>query len=59
MSWVLSLSSKYHSCFVQIDWGDLNGGAGTEEISFGISVEDGVDWGISLEPGTEVRALSV
>ncbi|XP_050980602.1 CDK5 regulatory subunit-associated protein 3 [Labeo rohita] len=36
-----------------IDWGDLNGGAGTEEISFGISVEDGVDWGISLEPGTE------
>ncbi|KAL1264495.1 hypothetical protein QQF64_004850 [Cirrhinus molitorella] len=36
-----------------IDWGDLGGGAATEEVNFGISVEDGVDWGISLEPGTE------
>lgn len=39
---------------MQIDWGDLGGGAGTEEVNFGISVEDGVDWGISLESGTEV-----
>ncbi|XP_077056827.1 CDK5 regulatory subunit-associated protein 3 isoform X1 [Siphateles boraxobius] len=36
-----------------IDWGDLGGGAGTEEVNFGIAVEDGVDWGISLESGTE------
>ncbi|XP_051770786.1 CDK5 regulatory subunit-associated protein 3 isoform X2 [Ctenopharyngodon idella] len=36
-----------------IDWGDLGGGAGTEEVNFGISVEDGVDWGVSLESGTE------
>ncbi|XP_043108993.1 CDK5 regulatory subunit-associated protein 3 [Puntigrus tetrazona] len=32
-----------------IDWGDL----GSKEVNFGISVEDGVDWGISLESGTE------
>lgn len=36
-----------------IDWGDINSGAGTEEVNFGITVEDGVDWGISLESGTE------
>lgn len=38
-----------------IDWGDLGSGAGTgsEEVNFGISVEDGVDWGIGLESGTE------
>lgn len=36
-----------------IDWGDLGGGAGTEEVNFGISVEDGVDWGISLDSGTK------
>ncbi|XP_067225574.1 CDK5 regulatory subunit-associated protein 3 isoform X2 [Chanodichthys erythropterus] len=36
-----------------IDWGDLGGGAGTEEVNFGISVEDGVDWGVSLESGNE------
>ncbi|XP_067285750.1 CDK5 regulatory subunit-associated protein 3 isoform X2 [Pseudorasbora parva] len=36
-----------------IDWGDLGGGAATEEVNFGISVEDGVDWGISLDSGTK------
>ncbi|KAF4106496.1 CDK5 regulatory subunit-associated protein 3 [Onychostoma macrolepis] len=36
-----------------IDWGDLGGGAGTEKVDIGISVEGGVDWGISLESGTE------
>ncbi|XP_048026203.1 CDK5 regulatory subunit-associated protein 3 isoform X2 [Megalobrama amblycephala] len=36
-----------------IDWGDLGGSAGTEEVNFGISVEDGVDWGVSLESGNE------
>ncbi len=61
MSCVLSTypSSIYHSCFVQIDWGDLGGGAGTEKVDFGISVEGGVDWGISLESGTKVRALNI
>lgn len=61
MSWVLRvcLSSIYHSCSVQIDWGDLGGGAGTENVDFGISVEGGVDWGISLESDTKVRALNI
>ncbi|XP_051968735.1 CDK5 regulatory subunit-associated protein 3-like [Xyrauchen texanus] len=36
-----------------IDWGNLGSGAGTEEVNVGISVEDGVDWGISLESGPE------
>lgn len=36
-----------------IDWGNLGVGADTEEVNFGISVEDGVDLGISLESGTE------
>lgn len=53
------LSTIYHSCFVQIDWGDLGDGADTKEVNFGISVEDGVDFGISLESGTEVRALNI
>ncbi|KAI1887141.1 hypothetical protein AGOR_G00203080 [Albula goreensis] len=34
-----------------IDWGELGSGDGAGD--FGISVEDGVDWGISLEPSTE------
>ncbi len=42
---------------MQIDWGNLGGGAGTEKVDLGISVEGGVDWGISLESGTEVRAF--
>ncbi|KAM4623686.1 CDK5 regulatory subunit-associated protein 3 [Polymixia lowei] len=36
-----------------IDWGDLGSGTETQEVNFGITVEDGVDWGISLEPGSE------
>ncbi|XP_076855332.1 CDK5 regulatory subunit-associated protein 3 [Brachyhypopomus gauderio] len=36
-----------------IDWGDLSGGASTEEVGSGITVEDGVDWGITLESGKE------
>ncbi|XP_007259224.2 CDK5 regulatory subunit-associated protein 3 [Astyanax mexicanus] len=36
-----------------IDWGNLSSGAGAEEVNFGITVEDGVDWGISLESGKE------
>lgn len=44
---------------MQIDWGNLGGGAGTEKVDLGISVEGGVDWGISLESGTEVRALNI
>uniref|UniRef100_A0AAZ3SNT0 CDK5 regulatory subunit associated protein 3 n=1 Tax=Oncorhynchus tshawytscha TaxID=74940 RepID=A0AAZ3SNT0_ONCTS len=39
-----------------IDWGDLGCGTGTEGTQDMITVEDGgVDWGISLEPGSEVR----
>ncbi|XP_035259670.1 CDK5 regulatory subunit-associated protein 3 [Anguilla anguilla] len=34
-----------------IDWGELSVAEGAGD--FGISVEDGVDWGISLEPSTE------
>lgn len=38
-----------------IDWGDLSGGTGAEgqDVNFGVTVEDGVDWGISLEPSAE------
>ncbi|XP_076007771.1 CDK5 regulatory subunit-associated protein 3 [Genypterus blacodes] len=36
-----------------IDWGDFGAGTETQAGNFGIAVEDGVDWGISLEPGTE------
>ncbi|XP_061665456.1 CDK5 regulatory subunit-associated protein 3 isoform X2 [Syngnathoides biaculeatus] len=32
-----------------IDWGDF----GTQEPSSGITVEDGIDWGISVEPSSE------
>ncbi|XP_057214613.1 CDK5 regulatory subunit-associated protein 3 isoform X2 [Triplophysa rosa] len=35
-----------------IDWGNIGSGAATEDVNFGITVEDGVDWGISLESGT-------
>lgn len=43
---------------LKIDWGDIGSGTATEEVNFGIAVEDGVDWGISLESGTEVRFFS-
>uniref|UniRef100_A0A4W5PWZ9 CDK5 regulatory subunit associated protein 3 n=1 Tax=Hucho hucho TaxID=62062 RepID=A0A4W5PWZ9_9TELE len=37
-----------------IDWGDLGCGTGAEGTQDVITVEDGgVDWGISLEPGSE------
>lgn len=38
--------------FKQIDWGDLCSNA--EEVNFGTKVEEGVDWGITLESGKEV-----
>lgn len=38
--------------FIQIDWGDLCSGA--EEVNVETTVEEGVDWGISLESGKEV-----
>ncbi|KAJ8384226.1 hypothetical protein AAFF_G00207740 [Aldrovandia affinis] len=39
-----------------IDWGELgsgDGSGGAVAVDFGISVEDGVDWDISLEPSIE------
>ncbi|TRY86550.1 hypothetical protein DNTS_002572 [Danionella cerebrum] len=38
-----------------IDWGVLDdaGATAAEEVHFGTTVEDGVDWGINLEPSTE------
>lgn len=37
-----------------IDWGDF--GKGADTLSSGITVEDGIDWGISLEPNAEDAA---
>uniref|UniRef100_A0AAR2KZB1 CDK5 regulatory subunit associated protein 3 n=1 Tax=Pygocentrus nattereri TaxID=42514 RepID=A0AAR2KZB1_PYGNA len=42
-----------------IDWGDLSIGVGAEEVNFGITVEDSVDWGITLESGKEVSAQTL
>lgn len=39
-----------------IDWGDLGAGMESSDVNFGITVEEGVDWGISLESGTEESA---
>uniref|UniRef100_A0A3Q3F1I7 CDK5 regulatory subunit associated protein 3 n=1 Tax=Labrus bergylta TaxID=56723 RepID=A0A3Q3F1I7_9LABR len=36
-----------------IDWGDFGKGADPQVVSSGITVEDGIDWGISLEPSSE------
>ncbi|XP_066521717.1 CDK5 regulatory subunit-associated protein 3 [Hoplias malabaricus] len=36
-----------------IDWGNLSSGTGAEEVNFGITVEDKVDWGITLESGKD------
>ncbi|KAM3592288.1 uncharacterized protein V6R79_016282 [Siganus canaliculatus] len=36
-----------------IDWGDFGKGADTSNTNSGITVEDGVDWGISVEPSSE------
>uniref|UniRef100_A0A8D0CW56 CDK5 regulatory subunit associated protein 3 n=1 Tax=Sander lucioperca TaxID=283035 RepID=A0A8D0CW56_SANLU len=37
-----------------IDWGDFGNSADTAGVNSGITVEDGIDWGISLEPSSEV-----
>ncbi|GAA6214606.1 CDK5 regulatory subunit-associated protein 3 isoform X2 [Lates japonicus] len=36
-----------------IDWGDFGKGTDTLGVNSGVTVEDGIDWGISLEPNTE------
>lgn len=36
-----------------IDWGDFGKGTDTKDVSYGITVEDGIDWGISVEPSSE------
>ncbi|XP_031171262.1 CDK5 regulatory subunit-associated protein 3 [Sander lucioperca] len=36
-----------------IDWGDFGNSADTAGVNSGITVEDGIDWGISLEPSSE------
>ncbi|XP_067343388.1 CDK5 regulatory subunit-associated protein 3 isoform X3 [Channa argus] len=35
-----------------IDWGDFGKGADTQGVSSGIKLEEGTDWGISLEPNS-------
>lgn len=42
--------------FCKIDWGDFGKGTNAADVSV-ITVEDGVDWGISLEPSCGVRQL--
>uniref|UniRef100_A0A3Q4AAW7 Uncharacterized protein n=1 Tax=Mola mola TaxID=94237 RepID=A0A3Q4AAW7_MOLML len=36
-----------------IDWGDFSKDTGTQNINSAITVEDGIDWGVSLEPDSE------
>ncbi|XP_017291987.1 CDK5 regulatory subunit-associated protein 3 [Kryptolebias marmoratus] len=36
-----------------IDWGDFGKGADDLGVNAGVAVEDGIDWGISLEPTSE------
>ncbi|KAM6964472.1 CDK5 regulatory subunit-associated protein 3 [Tautogolabrus adspersus] len=36
-----------------IDWGDFGKGTDPQVVNSGITVEDGIDWGISLEPSSE------
>jgi len=36
-----------------IDWGEFGKGAETQGVTSGITAEDGIDWGISLEPSSE------
>lgn len=40
--------------FIQIDWGDLC--SSVEKVNFGTTVEEGVDWGITLDSGKKVNA---
>ncbi|XP_056285479.1 CDK5 regulatory subunit-associated protein 3 [Pseudoliparis swirei] len=39
-----------------IDWGNFGSDADTQGINSAITVEDGIDWGISLEPSSEDAA---
>lgn len=42
-----------------IDWGDFGKSANTQDVSSGaITVEDGIDWGIGLEPSSEDAAAA-
>ncbi|XP_069560676.1 CDK5 regulatory subunit-associated protein 3 [Brachyistius frenatus] len=36
-----------------IDWGDFGKGADSAVANSGVTVEDGIDWGISLEPNSD------
>ncbi|XP_042363836.1 CDK5 regulatory subunit-associated protein 3 [Plectropomus leopardus] len=36
-----------------IDWGDFGKSADTQGVTSGIALEEGIDWGISLEPSAE------
>uniref|UniRef100_A0A7N5ZWF4 CDK5 regulatory subunit associated protein 3 n=1 Tax=Anabas testudineus TaxID=64144 RepID=A0A7N5ZWF4_ANATE len=42
-----------------IDWGDFGKGTDAQGFSSGITVEDGIDWGISLEPNAEADEMCV
>lgn len=41
----------------QIDWGDFGKSSGSQDIASAIRVEEEIDWGISLEPATEVICI--
>lgn len=41
----------------QIDWGDFGKSSGSQDIASAITVEEEIDWGISLEPATEVICI--
>lgn len=43
----------------QIDWGDFGKSSGSQDTASAIKVEDEIDWGISLEPATEVKATPI
>lgn len=36
-----------------IDWGDFGKGTDSQVVNAGVALEDGIDWGISLEPSSE------
>ncbi|XP_049915713.1 CDK5 regulatory subunit-associated protein 3 [Epinephelus moara] len=36
-----------------IDWGDFGKSADTQGVTAGVALEEGIDWGISLEPSSE------
>uniref|UniRef100_A0A674PIH3 CDK5 regulatory subunit associated protein 3 n=1 Tax=Takifugu rubripes TaxID=31033 RepID=A0A674PIH3_TAKRU len=42
-----------------IDWGDFGKSSGSQDTASAIKVEDEIDWGISLEPATEVKATPI